>query len=312
MYNSEVKLHMVDSVAFAGLGAVGAIYAQLAARCKQVPCFAIVRDRLSYENCPVSVNGEELDIPMVTPSESKTAGLIIVAVKWHTLEDAIGQIAPFVREGTIILSLLNGIRSEGMIAQRFPNAHVLTALCSGIDSNRQGRAVRMNRRGRIVFGSPTGEDAVAVREAAAYFDLAGIPYEVPDDVMREMWWKLMVNVGINQVSAVMGLNYGEFRDNAAAMARMHRAQREVIAVAQAQGIALGQADIERWDAQLAGLSDTGLSSTLQDVRARRKTEVELYGGEICRQGERLGIPTPENALLIREICELERKYLPAC
>lgn len=300
----------INSVAFAGIGSVGAIYAQLALDCPQARCYAIVRDRQSYLDRPVSVNGAPLPIEMVMSGEAKeSADLVLIAVKWHDLRETLEQIAPFIGEGTIILSLLNGVSSERVIAARFPQARVLPAMCSGIDSNRQGRAVRMNRRGRIVFGEERGGPGEAVQAVAAYFEAAHIPHETPQDMLRELWWKLMVNVGMNQVSAVTNLDYEGVRTNPDVMERMHRAQREVIAVAQAQGIALDETDIAKWDRQLEGLSSHGLSSTLQDIRARRKTEVELYGVEICALGEKLGVPTPENEALVRRIREIEAEYL---
>lgn len=300
---------VVDSVAFAGLGSVGAIYAQLASRQRDVPCFAIVREKESFGREPVSVNGEGLDIPLVIPAQvAAPAKLILIAVKWYALGDALEQIAPAVGAHTIILSLLNGISSERMIAQRFPQASVLYAFGSGIDSNRSGRAVRMNRRGRIVFGPRTDGQQADTAAVQAYFERAAIPHEVSYHMQRELWWKLMVNVGMNQVSAVMNLNFGDFRRCAEAMELMRSAQREVIAVANAQGVAMNEEDIARWERQLAGLSADGLSSTLQDVRARRKTEVELYGGEICRLGEQYGVPTPVNAELVRRIHAIEAGF----
>ena len=301
---------MIKSVAFAGIGAVGAIYAQCAAQCARIPCFAVVMDKQSYRDRPVSVNGEMLAIELATPQEAKEkADLVIVAVKWHVFEDVLEQIAPFVGEGTIILSLLNGISSEQVIRTRFPQARVLLSMCSGVDSNREGRAVRMNRRGKIVFGESDGRMSEAVAAVSAYFDLAGIPYEIPRDMLHQMWWKLMVNAGMNQVSAVRGLNYEGMRNSPDAMEQMHAAQREVITIANALGISMDERDIEMWDRQLDTLCCCGLSSTLQDIRARRKTEVELYGETICRLGRSLGIETPENKRLAAEIRMIESEYL---
>ena len=300
---------MIRSVAFAGIGSVGAIYAELALACSQAQCFAIVRDRSSYEERPVSVNGKRLEIPLKTPDKGEEVDLLIVAVKWHALEDVMEQVERFVGRNTIILALLNGVNAERVIASRFPQAHVLLSMCSGIDSNRQGRNVRMNHRGKIVFGELDGSRSEAVGAVARYFDCAGIPYEAPQDMLHQMWWKLMVNVGMNQVSAVTGLDYEGVRTNPEVMELMHRAQREVIAVACAQGIAMDERDIDAWDKQLAGLSCHGISSTLQDIRARRKTEVGLYGGEICRLGKLLGIETPVNEMLLGRILDIERAYL---
>lgn len=300
---------MIGSVAFVGLGSVGAIYAQRALRCGEVPCFAVVREKESFRERPVSVNGERLPVALRLPEETGEAvDLLIVAVKWHALADALEEAAPAVGEHTIVISLLNGISSERVIAERFPQARVLYAFGSGIDSNRVGRDVRMNRLGKIVFGSGTGEEDADVQAVRAYFERASIPHEVSRDMLHQMWWKLMVNVGMNQVSAVMDLNFGRFRQSEEAMNRMRMAQREVIAVANAQGIPMDGEDMAKWERQLSGLSADGLSSTLQDVRARRKTEVELYGGEICRLGAIWGVPTPVNAELVRQIHELERQF----
>lgn len=300
---------MIRSVAFAGIGSVGAIYAELALQYADVPCFAVVKDKASYAERPVSVNGQMLNIPLKTPLEGEPVDLVMIAVKWNALEAVLDQLAPFIGEGTIVLSLLNGVNSESVIAARFPQARVLPAMCSGIDSNRQGRAVRMNRRGKIVFGELNGERSADVQAVAQYFERAAIPFEAPNDMLHRMWWKLMVNVGMNQVSAVTGLDYEGVRTNPDAMDRMHRAQREVIAVANELGIMMDDRDIEEWDNQLMTLSCHGLSSTLQDIRAHRKTEVELYGGEICQLGRRLGVPTPENERLVARIREIEQEYL---
>ena len=305
------RLAMIRSVAFVGIGAVGAIYAQRAARYTQVPCAAIVQDASSYRNNPVFVNDERLDMPLLTATDSHAPfDLMIVAVKWHAFEAMMEQMALFVGRGTVILSLLNGIQSEKRLMERFPEAHVIPALCSGVDSNRSGRKVHMNRIGEIVFGELDGRTSDAVRDAEKYFRAVQIPCCVSNEIERALWWKLMVNVGMNQVSSVMNLTYGEFRQNDEAMARMHRAQCEVIAVAQASGVPMTKADIARWDRQLASLSPGGFSSTLQDIRARRKTEVELYGEEICRLGRELGVPTPENQALAEEIRRIELTYLP--
>lgn len=300
----------IETVAFSGIGAVGAGYARLAWRAVGVRSFAVVRSLQSYRENPVSINGERLQIELRESTQvTEAADLLIIAVKWHALPDVLEEVAPCVGPNTIILSLLNGISSEAFIAHRFPQAYILPAFGSGIDANRMGRHVTMNRIGRIVLGEYGGRlDTPQLKAVCAFFEHARIPYEVTSDITRELWWKLMVNVGMNQVSAVMGYNYGEFQADPSAMDRMHRAQREVIAVANAMGIAMSERDIHVWDAQLKTLCCEGFSSTLQDVRAKRKTEVELYGGEICRLGRKFGVPTPENNRLYAQIREMENAY----
>ena len=301
---------MISCMVFAGLGAVGSIYARMATVSGKVECFAVVADPSSYKTRPVEINGDRLDIRLVKREDIRqTADLLIIAVKWHHLLKTLEEVAPCVRQGTVILSLLNGVESEAVIERRFPGAIVLRSYCSGVDSNRVGRSVHMNRCGKIVFGDPSGRQTETIAQVSEAFARTGIPFEAVSDIERQMWWKLMVNAGMNQVSAVNGLTYGEFRENPEAMDRMHRVQREVIAVANAQGIPMDESDILKWDWQLATLSAGGFSSTLQDVRSRRKTEVEIYGGEICRLGRLYHVDTPENERLYAEIRAMERRYL---
>jgi 2-dehydropantoate 2-reductase len=81
--------------------------------------------------------------------------------------------------------------------------------------------------------------------------------------------------------------------------------REVMLLAQAQGINLIEGDIESWHDVLSHLSPDGKTSMLQDVEAGRKTEVEMFAGKVIELGNRLGIPSPVNERLFRKIHSIE-------
>ncbi len=299
----------MKNVAFIGIGAVGSIYAQsMIQNPKDVNVWGIVSDRLPYLLDPVTINGELLAIQLKTPDDNAIkADLIIIAVKWQSLSEAIIEAAAFMQRETQVMSLLNGIRSEEILSSHFGWDNVLYTIGSGIDSSRTGHCITMNRRGRILFGEKRNDNpssrVLAVRKL---FEDTFIPYHVPIDMEKELWWKLMVNVGINQVSALLGLPYGAFRKDGHAMTTMRSAQVEVIRIAQAKGINLCMNDIYLWEEQLQSLSEYGQSSTLQDINNGRETEVEIFGGDICRMGRELGIPTPVNEDLYKQIRKLEK------
>lgn len=301
---------MMKNVAFVGIGAVGSIYAEcMIKNNRDLRVWAIVRNKDHYKDAPVIINGELLPIKLKTPDENELkADLIIIAVKWHQLFEAIEEAAGFMHQGTQILSLLNGISSEEILASRFGWGHVLYAIGSGIDSCRSGHSIVMNRRGQIIFGEKNNERlserVLAVRHL---FEKSGVPHHIPLDMEKQLWWKLMVNVGMNQVSAVYSLTYGAFRENAQAMHTMRKAQEEVLRIAQAKGIDITEKDIQAWEEQLKGLSANGRSSTLQDIWNRRKTEVEIFGGDVCKLGAVLGIPTPVNHELLSQIRQIENR-----
>lgn len=296
----------VRKVVVVGLGALGAPYARQIALCGQgVEVEALVPSASlsSYASDPVSINGEPLRIRLSDRCDpSFIADIVIVAVKRKDLESAIASLTPCVGESTQVVSLLNGIDSEAALAGRFGWNRVLYAKCSGVDANRIGHSVTLNSIGKLLLGEADNNSiSPRVQRIRDFFASVGIPVEVPKDMIRTLWWKLMVNVGMNQVSAVKNLTYGQFREDPEAMALMRAAQREVIAVARRCGVELAEPDLDVWERQLATLSYSGRSSMLQDVMAGRSTEVDQFGGTIVALGRRYGIPTPVNDELVASI-----------
>ncbi len=142
------------------------------------------------------------------------------------------------------------------------------------------------------------------------FNRAGIAYQTPPDMIRILWWKFMINVGMNQASAVMGAPYGVFQTSPEARAVMESLMREVISLAAPAGVNLEEKDLEEWDKVLQGLSPDGKTSMLQDMEAGRKTEVEVFGGKVVALSKQYGIPAPVNETLLHIIQVMEKRKAP--
>ncbi len=132
-------------------------------------------------------------------------------------------------------------------------------------------------------------------------DMGGIPNEISPDILRTMWWKFMVNVGVNQASAVLGAPYRVFQNLPEARALMVSLMQEVVALARHRGINLGSCDIDQWVAVLNTLSPDGKTSMLQDMEAKRKTEVEIFAGAVENMGKADDVPTPVNSTFLNLI-----------
>lgn len=288
-------------VALVGLGAVGAGYAApLAAAGVDLQVLLSPERRERYLAEPTLVNQVPLELKIPT-QVAGPADLVIVAVKRAALTEAIELLAGWVGPDTVVLSLLNGIDSEVELAAAFPQATVLLSMCVGLDAVRQGREVSFTSMGRIVLGETKnpGPQAGPVAAVAELLSAAGIPTEVPADMTHELWWKWLINVGANQVSAVLRAPYRVLQDrDDPARGLMLAAQREVMAVANAKGIALTEEDLERWLDVLDGLGPDNYTSMAQDALAGRPTEVESFGGTVVRLGTELGVPTPVNQVLV--------------
>jgi 2-dehydropantoate 2-reductase len=245
--------------------------------------------------------------------------LVILAVKFHHLPDAMAQLQGWVGPETTVLSLLNGITSEDLLGKAFgpgpgaPEGATIPpyAMIIGIDAVRQGNETRYTQPGIINFGdtlNPAGAWSPRVARLARFFDRARLAYEVPGNMRRALWFKYMVNIGINQASAVLAAPYRLFQTDPHARAVVEAAMREVIALSRTLGIGLDEGDLRKWDNILATLNPEAYTSMCQDVMASRKTEVEMLGGTMVELGRRHGVATPTNQLFLDLILAIEAGY----
>ena len=299
----------IKTIAIVGAGAMGAAYAKMFADAHGFEVSFVARGERHRRlaDGSLKINGRSYRFPAIHPDRAKEpADLVIVALKHHHLPDALGDIAAVVGRDTVILSVMNGLESEATIGAICGEDKMVYAIAVGIDAVREDDAFVYGSPGKIVFGANphwSGTQPVArLREA---LERAAIPQEVPEDIMRVMWWKFMINVGVNQASAVLGAPYGVFQSSPDARDLMIALMQEVIAVAKKTGIDLSAADIDGWLEILATLSPSGKTSMLQDIEAGRKTEVELFAGQVVALGAQHHIPTPVNATILKIIKALE-------
>ncbi|MBI9086688.1 MAG: 2-dehydropantoate 2-reductase [Desulfobacterales bacterium] len=303
----------IRKITILGAGAMGAAYAAMFSDAEGFFVSFVAGgeryDRL--RKSPLSVNGKRYAIPVVHPDEGPDrADLVIVALKHHHLAPGIGDISGLVGDDTTILSVMNGLESEEMIGAVYGMEKMVYAIAVGIDAVRQAGRFSYTNPGKIIFGAgPNAGGGNRVRHLKEALDRAGIPNQVPEDILRSLWWKFMINVGVNQASAVLRGPYGVFQSSPEAVALMTSLMEEVIALAAKAGIDLTDKDIDQWRDILGTLSPTGKTSMLQDIEAGRKTEVEIFAGKVVSLGARYGVATPVNQTVLRIIKVIEDRYL---
>jgi 2-dehydropantoate 2-reductase len=302
----------INTVAVLGLGALGVMYGHALSRAMPAGALKVVADagRIGrYQQAGVWCNGERCAFDYVTPEEAQPADLVLAAVKQPGLLGAMDAMSGAVGRGTVILSLLNGISSERMLAERFGPDKLLMCVAQGMDAVREGQSVRYTRMGWLVFGEMQGgPPSEKAKSVAAFLDNTGVPYILADDMPRRLWSKFMLNTGVNQVLAACGGGYRAVQQPGPLRDMMLAAMREVMALADKEGVALGEDDIAGWMELLATLSPDGKPSMQQDVEARRQSEVELFAGTVIRLGQKHGLPTPVNDALYKRISQIEQDY----
>ena len=254
------------------------------------------------------VNNKHYAIPVLSPEDpSPPADLIIVALKHQYLAEALHDLINRVGDNTVFLSIMNGLDSEPIIGSVYGEDKVVYATAVGIDAQRNGNVVNYSKGGTIFFGEAENTFLTErVKNIQALFERAGIAYQTPPDMMRIMWWKFMINVGINQASVVLSAPYGVFQTSKHAQQIMESAMREVMTVAEAAGVNLVEKDISDWYTYLKTFDPAGRTSMLQDIEAGRVTEVDIFAGKVIDLGKAYDIPTPVNETLFHAIKVLEQ------
>ncbi len=275
-----------------GAGAVGL---SVASKLKDVSDFALIVDenRAKRYSAGLKYNGEHIDFKIVTPGENEIkADLIILAVKNLQLYEALDEIAPFVKDDTTFLSLLNGIDAEQVLSERFGEDKVLYSFITDLSSNHDGLETTCFHEGTIIFGEKNNDKSDRVKKLASLFDRAGQRYEIPLDIIHSKWWKFMLNTCFNTLSAILTADYNAIHDNDAFVRAVRLVAREVQSVAASEHIILTQDDIEEMIRRVCALNDHGQTSMLQDVIAHRETENNYFAGAVSRIGKKNGIKTP--------------------
>lgn len=304
----------IENVALVGLGALGCAYLGRIAETVPMENIQVVAEgkrAARYREHGVILNGKRLDFPIVGPDALRPADLLIFTVKFNQLEEAIALVRGAVGPDTVVISLLNGITSEERIAATYGWDKVLYSLSLGIDATREGDSTNVTVYGVIPFGeaeNAPGAYSARVLRLKDFFGRVGLNCEVPEDMKLALWRKFMLNAGVNQTSAVLGSTYAALQKEGAARDIAVSAMREVVELARCEGVGLGVKDIGNALAVLATLSPGGKCSMLQDMEARRHTEVALFGGTVLALAEKHGLPAPVNGMLVRLIRAKEELF----
>jgi 2-dehydropantoate 2-reductase len=303
----------IKKVSLIGLGALGVLFAHQLSKHMGREDLRIIADAeriRRYRRDGVFCNGERCDFNYAAPEEPCVpADLLMIAVKWGDLDDAVAAVKNHVGPRTIILSLLNGITSEEIIGRTYRMDNILLCVAQGMDAVKVGGALTYHTKGKLVFGDPEpGIVSEKADAAARFFTTTGIAHEVSRDMKRHQWSKFMLNAGVNQTTAVYLCDYEGIQKEGPFRETMLEAMEEVRALAEKEGVSLTRGDIGYWLNVLASLSPGGKTSMQQDVEARRPSEAEMFGSTILELARKHGMAAPVNRMLFEKILAIESTY----
>ena len=299
----------IQSVAILGAGAVGSYIIWGLSKKDNIRLGVIAEGdrarRLKESGC--ASNGAVYRPEIWTPREAQGVDLLVVALKYGSLPGALESIKPAVGSSTVVMSQMNGVDSEELIAAQVGAEHLLYSFIK-VTSHKEADGYHFDPDATlgVIYGerfAPFESERVqAVREL---FTDSGVNFRVTEHIQEEMWSKFRLNVCNNLPQAILGAGVGCYRDSVHMKAISDGLRRELEAIAAAKGI-----DMQKVDAvsgKGCAVKPSARYSTLQALAAGRHTESEMFSGALIRMGKELGIPTPYNEFAYHMIKALEEK-----
>jgi len=295
--------------AVVGAGAMGSLFGGLLARAgwqvhlldpwvEQVE--TLRKEGLVIEDATGALGGGTVVVPVratTNPADIGTVDVVVFFVKGYHTRQAALDARPLFGDTTVALTLQNGLGNVEELEAVLGRGRVLAGTTScGATLLAPGR-IRFAGLGPTVIGRPSGELGARAQAIADGFRSAGLETSLTDDIRSALWGKVIINVGINALTALTGFRNGQLLDYPETKDLLRAAVSEAAAVAAAKGIRLPWADPAAHVEEVARLTAANRSSMLQDVERGRRTEIDTINGAVVREAEAVGLAAPVNKVL---------------
>jgi 2-dehydropantoate 2-reductase len=254
------------------------------------------------------VTGEyTVKVPALSGELPSPPDLALICVKSYKTTEAGQTIEPWVAPRTTILSLQNGVGNIEILQRIFGSERVLGGVTAEGATLLGVGKIRHAGQGETVIGPAKGSESTVGKIVDA-FNEAGFKTRSADNVNDLVWGKLIINVGINALTALTRLKNGRLPHIAGTRLIMEEAVKEAVSVAQAKNIRLPYPDPVGRVMEVCEATAGNVASMLQDVLKQKVTEIDFLNGAIVREGRSLGIPTPVNLTLTSLVRAIQETY----
>jgi 2-dehydropantoate 2-reductase len=303
-------------IAVVGAGAMGSLFGALLAETGAEVWLGDIWqehvDAVNRNGLIVEHEGKTRRIAVNATSDPQQIGsvdLVIIFVKsTHTAQAAETASRLLGSEGHV-LTLQNGMGNADTIAKRVNPTRILAGTTAHGATMLGPGSIRHAGAGATVIGmwADGRHRLTRARQFAEYFTRAGIETEAVPEVRGVIWDKLLVNIGINAITALTGIKNGAILDLETTRELSRSAVEEAKTVAQAQGIRI-RPDAVDHVFNVAKATALNRSSMGQDVDNKRQTEIAAINGFVVQEAKRLGLKAPVNQSLTALIETLQHHY----
>ena len=233
--------------------------------------------------------------------------LVIVCVKAYDTESVVRDLSAAGYRGPV-MTLQNGVENADIIARGLPASPLIAGVTSEGANLVSASHLRHAGRGKTSFGALSeGKPAGAfLAEVVALFRAAGLDAELSGEPQSLIWGKVLVNAGINALTAVLGVRNGRLLEIEPARRLMSELVLEAWEVIQRKNLSPGYSDPVARVEEVCRQTAENFSSMYADIKKGRRTEIDSINGAIVREGARVNVPCPRNHALAELVRALER------
>ncbi|MDD5692351.1 MAG: 2-dehydropantoate 2-reductase [Candidatus Omnitrophica bacterium] len=303
------------TIVVVGAGAMGCLFSAFLSRSKE-DIWLLDKDK--DKAAKINENGISLEgasgtwqAKVKTTANIQDIGkseLILLCVKSFHTKSAVEQIKPLMGQNTRILTLQNGMGNIEVISELAGEERVIGGVTSEGATLLDAGKIRHAGRGETIIGMISGKTPVEMRSIREVFNKCGFETKMTRDIKALIWSKLIINAGINALTAITGLPNGKLTEFEGTKRILRDAVTEATRIAKRKRVKLLYDDpLAKVEAVCEGTA-ANLSSMLQDVLRKKRTEIDYINGVIVRLGQELGIPVPANKFLVDLVKTIESSY----
>ncbi len=261
--------------------------------------------KVTHEDLSFHEQVEAIDIHYLLQNKScDQFDIILLTVKSGSTADVLKDLEDWLKDSeTPILSLQNGVDNELLIAQYVGSQRTIGGLAVRIGGHiTQPGEVEAKGPAQIIFGSWPNHKSesifytTAIESFAKTFNEAGIPTQVSSDIRYELWRKLLINNGVNPLSALTGLDTRSLTSHSVFSKNVYRMMQEVASVAHADHVTLSKQDVDEMF-ELISTFDAIKTSMLIDKEKGRPLELDGITGAVLKRAAQIGIELPVSELV---------------
>ena len=267
--------------------------------------------KISNDGIKIEGISGNFDIKIDATADTKDIGkadLVIICVKSYSTEDACKEIKDLVGEETSVLTLQNGIGNVQILNDYFGPERVIAGVTNHGSTLLGDGHIRHAGKGDTIIGKSDGKLSGILKNVSGILSKSGFPTKVSKDIDSVIWSKLVINVGINALTAITRLNNGRLVEYAESRELLRSAVGEAVKVVKRKRIKLAYDDPIQKVESVCKATASNVSSMLQDVLNKKRTEIDFINGAIVRQAKSLSIPTPVNEALTNLVKTIETSY----